>query len=76
MRYYFYDVEYCPKWEIRENNALECGHRLLKKIKSGNYDNVGECQYAIPSHWDMGKVYKRFFTDMQWKLIKFSAIIE
>lgn len=29
------------------------------KIKAGNYDNVGECQYAIPSHWDIGKVYKR-----------------
>ena len=50
--------------------------QIIEKIKSENYDNVGECQYAIPSHWDMGKVYKRFFTDMQWKLIKFSAIIE
>ena len=28
-------------------------------IKDGNIDNVRECQYAIPSHWDIGKVYKR-----------------
>ncbi len=28
-------------------------------IKQGNFDNVGECKYAIPSHWDIGKVYKR-----------------
>ena len=28
-------------------------------IKDGNFDNVRECQYAIPSHWDIGKVYKR-----------------
>lgn len=28
-------------------------------IKQGNFDNVKECQYAIPSHWDIGKVYKR-----------------
>lgn len=28
-------------------------------IKQGNFDNVGECEYAIPSHWDIGKVYKR-----------------
>lgn len=28
-------------------------------IAQGNFDNVGECAYAIPSHWDIGKVYKR-----------------
>lgn len=28
-------------------------------IVDGNFDNVGECKYAIPSHWDIGKVYKR-----------------
>lgn len=28
-------------------------------IKIGNFDNVNECVYAIPSHWDIGKVYKR-----------------
>ena len=29
------------------------------KISTGNFDNVSACQYAIPSHWDIGKVYKR-----------------
>ncbi len=28
-------------------------------IKNGIFDNVKECGYAIPSHWDIGKVYKR-----------------
>lgn len=28
-------------------------------IESGNFDNVKECVYTIPSHWDIGKVYKR-----------------
>lgn len=28
-------------------------------IKIGSFDNVKECGYAIPSHWDIGKVYKR-----------------
>ena len=28
-------------------------------IKTGNFDNVAECKYAIPTHWDIGKVYKR-----------------
>lgn len=29
------------------------------EIKDGNYDNVGLCRYSVPSHWDIGKVYKR-----------------
>lgn len=28
-------------------------------IEPGNFDNVKECVYTIPSHWDIGKVYKR-----------------
>lgn len=28
-------------------------------IREGNFDNVGNCGYAIPTHWDIGKVYKR-----------------
>lgn len=28
-------------------------------ICSGEYDNVADCGYAVPSHWDIGKVYKR-----------------
>ena len=28
-------------------------------IGIGTFDNVGECKYSIPSHWDIGKVYKR-----------------
>lgn len=27
--------------------------------EEGNFDNVKACGYAIPSHWDIGKVYKR-----------------
>ena len=29
------------------------------KIGTGNFDNVAECGYSIPTHWDIGKVYKR-----------------
>lgn len=28
-------------------------------ITDGNFDNVSSARYAIPSYWDMGKVYKR-----------------
>lgn len=29
------------------------------KIEMGQFDNVTACKYAIPSYWDIGKVYKR-----------------
>ena len=29
------------------------------RIANGDFDNVGQCRYSIPSHWDIGKVYKR-----------------
>ena len=28
-------------------------------IVSGSFDNVAAAEYAVPSHWDIGKVYKR-----------------
>lgn len=29
-------------------------------IPEGDFDNLSACRYAVPSHWDIGKVYKRF----------------
>ena len=28
-------------------------------IVQGSFDNVSTAKYAVPSHWDIGKVYKR-----------------
>lgn len=28
-------------------------------LRQGAFDNVTEARYAVPSHWDIGKVYKR-----------------
>lgn len=28
-------------------------------IGTGTFDNVLECEYSVPTHWDIGKVYKR-----------------
>ncbi len=28
-------------------------------IPTGEFDNVTSARYAVPSHWDIGKVYKR-----------------
>lgn len=37
-------------------------------ILTGKFDNVADCGYSVPSHWDIGKVYKR--------LIKMVAVDE
>ncbi|KXA11908.1 hypothetical protein HMPREF3206_01871 [Fusobacterium equinum] len=29
------------------------------KILNGNFDNVKDAKYMVPSHWDIAKVYKR-----------------
>ncbi|MGN0486591.1 MAG: hypothetical protein ACI4GB_05090 [Acutalibacteraceae bacterium] len=28
-------------------------------IQDGDFDNVAAAKYTVPSHWDIGKVYKR-----------------
>lgn len=29
------------------------------RLTTGAFDNVAAAKYAVPSHWDIGKVYKR-----------------
>jgi hypothetical protein len=33
-------------------------------IPFGNFDNVSDCLYHVPTHWDIGKVYKRLILDI------------
>jgi hypothetical protein len=35
-----------------------------QNIPAGTFDNIADCQYSIPTHWDMGKVYKRLIVDV------------
>lgn len=28
-------------------------------IPCGSFDNISICEYSVPTHWDIGKVYKR-----------------
>ena len=28
-------------------------------MQNGSFDNIALAKYAVPSHWDIGKVYKR-----------------
>lgn len=48
------DVYHCDNIDrVSDDFIEEAG------ITEGKFDNVGACRYAIPSHWDIGKVYKR-----------------
>lgn len=41
---------------------IEEGH-----IQQGGFDNVAECEYSVPTHWDIGKVYKRLILMVEAK---------
>jgi len=42
---------------------------LIEKhnIRDGVFDNVSNAKYSIPTHWDIGKVYKRLIIDVTKK---------
>ncbi len=45
-------------------------------ITSGTFDNVGTCGYSIPTHWDIGKVYKRLIKQVaEYEEISVDALI-
>lgn len=48
------DVYHCDNIERVSNDFIDDA-----QIKIGTFDNVKDCRYAIPSYWDIGKVYKR-----------------
>lgn len=48
------DVYHCDNIEqVCEEFVQDAG------IHQGTFDNVADCGYAIPTYWDIGKVYKR-----------------
>lgn len=48
------DVYHCDNIERVSDDFI-----VEAQIKTGTFDNVKDCKYAIPSYWDIGKVYKR-----------------
>ena len=36
-------------------------------IENGFFDNIANAKYSIPTHWDIGKVYKRLIIDINKK---------
>lgn len=37
------------------------------KIADGDFDNIENCKYAVPTFWDIGKVYKRLIQELTMK---------
>ena len=48
------DVYHCDNIDRVSDDFIE-----ESGIKTGKFDNVADCGYAIPTYWDIGKVYKR-----------------
>jgi hypothetical protein len=53
------DVLHC---ETIEKNAADTLAR--RPIADGGFDNVANCKYAIPTHFDIAKVYKRLIVSV------------
>ena len=48
------DIYHCDNIEdVSDEFIQKC------EIPNGDFDNVSVCKYSVPTHWDIGKVYKR-----------------
>lgn len=47
-------------------NIDKVSDELIEKyhIEAGIFDNIAAANYAIPTHWDIGKVYKRLIIEL------------
>ena len=48
------DVYHCDNIDTVSDDFIEDAN-----IVPGEFDNIAACGYSVPSHWDIGKVYKR-----------------
>lgn len=48
------DVYHSDNIDRVSDDLIEACH-----ISTGSFDNVSSCEYSVPTHWDIGKVYKR-----------------
>jgi len=53
------DVYHCENIDKISDELIE-----EYNIKTGDFDNVKECKYKVPTHWDIGKVYKRLIIEL------------
>ena len=48
-------------------NIAKLSEELIREynIKPGYFDNLSNCLYSVPTHWDIGKVYKRLLRKIE-----------
>lgn len=52
-------VELADVYHSEDIDAVADRFSEESDLATGRFDNVGQAHFAIPSHWDIGKVYKR-----------------
>ena len=53
------DILHCQPIEVSAMELIEaCA------IEVGVFDNVADCKYTVPTHFDIAKVYKRLIADV------------
>ena len=57
--YDYADVYHCENID-KLNDELTAEYH----ISEGQYDNLSKAKYRIPTHWEIGKVYKRLIIDV------------
>lgn len=67
------DVYHSDNIETVSDEFIEKYH-----LQQGTFDNVSAAKYAVPSHWDIGKVYKRLILGIarEKKLSVIDALFE
>jgi hypothetical protein len=45
-------------------DKLTCELIDKHNIETGYFDNISNAEYSVPTHWDIGKVYKRLIIDV------------
>ena len=54
------DVFHSDNIDRVSDDFIESAH-----ITEGHFDNVAAARYSVPSHWDIGKVYKRLILGIE-----------
>ena len=69
--YEFADILHCePIAKVADEYIESC------KLKTGNFDNIANCKYAVPSYWDIGRVYARLIQDVTVNTLEKDKIID
>ena len=53
------DVYHCENIDKISDELIE-----KSRLPTGSFNNIADCRYNVPTHWDIGKVYKRLILDI------------